>query len=87
MTSTHVAYVSSKRGIVVDGQPLGGVVSIPEQGFVAMGALGVDTGAVGRTPADLVFSGNGMALAFLLFDVGESPSSITRLYLETLDVP
>ena len=84
---SHVAYVSSRRGVVVDGQALEGVVSIPEEGLVATHAAVVGTEAVGRAPADLVFSGNGMALAFLLFDVGVSPSSITRLYLETLDVP
>ena len=42
---------------------------------------------VDRNPADLVFSIDGKSLALLTYETSAIPSSITRLHLETLDVP
>ena len=57
------------------------------QGVVVDGRTVGSMELSGRAPDDLVFSLDGTRLAFLIHESDARPKSITRLFLETLDVP
>ena len=87
---SHVAYVSARRGLVIDGQPVETVATALTSAPLAVsyGDRLEDPASV--VAADVVFSADGKGLAFLLYETDQgtrNPLSITRLHLESLEVP
>ena len=85
--SAQVAYVSSRFFVVVNGQQVESAASSFSTAALAFGYSDRQHLRSWLIPADLVFGTQGGTLGFLLYETDVSPTSITKLYLETLDVP
>jgi len=82
----HVAYVSKGFTIMIDGRSIESEASSLTDAPLVFGyEIKLDLPG-GLVPADLVFSTDGELLSFLLYETDPSTSSVTKLYLEELDV-
>ena len=82
----HLAYVSVGFSVVVDGQRMeSAVASLATGKLVFIYEMGLDVPG-GLSAADLVFSVDGKSLALLLYETDPN-QFITKVFLETMDVP
>ena len=82
----HMAYVTSGFRVVVDGRTIeSAAASLTTEDLVFSYEMRVDVPG-GLIAADLVFSVDGKSLGFLLYETDPN-QAITKVFLETLDVP